>query len=109
MKKVCFQWWCRFLMILFWFSSVVSPSLLMAQSRSDDPKEPIWVMSWAMFVFFIAGTIALLARSRKRAETLLTNDERRQIAEQMLARIAAQKKAQMKAAAEAQRTSQRRN
>lgn len=62
-------------------------------ARTEDvPKEPIWVMSWATFIAFIALTIFFFSRSYKRPESILSNDERKQVEGEMIDKVKRDKK-----------------
>ncbi|MDO5580288.1 MAG: hypothetical protein Q4G69_04085 [Planctomycetia bacterium] len=54
-------------------------SALWAGPKDDEVKEPVWVLSWAMFIFFLGLTIALMARSANRPNSVLTSADAKQI------------------------------
>ncbi|MDO5566264.1 MAG: hypothetical protein Q4G59_06370 [Planctomycetia bacterium] len=91
-KRLYWRMISAFYFVVFWFSGVI------IQAAEDEEKpEPIWVMSWAMFIFFIAATIFFFSHSLKRAESLLNSEERKQIEDEMAERVAQKKKAAKKA------------
>ena len=102
MNRIESRRWCRLLTGLLWLGMIMSPAALWAAEGEKPLAEPIWVMSWAMFVFFIAATVFFYTHSLTRAETLLNHEERKQIEEEAAARAASQKKAQLRAATAAQ-------
>ncbi|MDD3587160.1 MAG: hypothetical protein PHQ75_08250 [Thermoguttaceae bacterium] len=80
-----------FYFVVFWFSGTI------IQAAEEEKPEPIWVMSWAMFIFFIGATIFFFSHSLKRAESLLNSEERKQIEDEMAERVTQKKKAAKKA------------
>lgn len=90
-RRMWFGKLSAFYFVVFWLSGAI------VQAAEEEVAEPIWVMSWAMFIFFIAATIFFFSHSLKRAESLLNSEERKQIEDEMAQRAAQKKKAAKKA------------
>ncbi|MDO5553506.1 MAG: hypothetical protein Q4G68_07070 [Planctomycetia bacterium] len=77
--------------VMIWgcFLQVSFPSFLLGAEEAK--KEPIWVMSWAGFIFFVALTLFFFAHAFKRPDTALSNAERKQVEDEMVERVEAKK------------------
>ncbi len=92
MNKLLGSYLRRFYVFFFWLSVMLSTSVLFA-AKEEPKKEPIWVMSWATFIFFIAIMIFFLAHSTLRPNTALTNTEQKEIESEKAEEAEAKKKA----------------
>ncbi len=78
-----------------------SPLVLAAEEEEAKASEPVWVLSWTSFILFGGLTIAICVFFSRRVETLLTNEEQKQVgalaAERLVARRKAERLARMQA------------
>lgn len=95
MNKLLGSYLRRFYIFFCWLCVMLSSPMVLYAASGDEPKkEPIWVMSWATFIFFIAIMIFLLAHSTLRPNTALTNAEQKEIEEDKAQQTAKRKKAE---------------
>lgn len=87
---------CLYKSYFFCSFTLFSAPILFAASADEEKKEPIWVMSWAMFIFFIGMMIAILSHSRDRMETRLTGEDKKQNEEELAMKIEEQRREEKK-------------
>jgi hypothetical protein len=68
--------------------------LAAAEDEEAAPPEPVWVLSWAAFILFCGLTIAVCVFFSRRPETLLTNEEQKQVGQLAAERLAERRKAE---------------
>ncbi|MBQ2791446.1 MAG: hypothetical protein IJE97_17565 [Thermoguttaceae bacterium] len=70
--------------------------LVLAAEKEEEAKasEPVWVLSWASFILFCGLTVAICVFFSRRRETLLTNEEQKQVAALAAERLAERRKAE---------------
>ncbi|MBQ9800192.1 MAG: hypothetical protein IJO40_09675 [Thermoguttaceae bacterium] len=71
-----------------------SPLVLAAEEEEAKASEPVWVLSWASFILFGGLTIAICVFFSRRVETLLTNEEQKEVGALAAERLAARRKAE---------------
>lgn len=71
-----------------------SPLVLAAEEEEAKASEPVWVLSWTSFILFGGLTIAICVFFSRRAETLLTNEEQKQVGALAAERLAERRKAE---------------
>ena len=71
-----------------------SPVVLAAEEEEEAVKEPVWVISWAAFILFAGLTISICDFFSRRPETLLTNEEQKQVGQLAAERLAERRKAE---------------
>lgn len=71
-----------------------SPLVLAAEEEEEKASEPVWVLSWASFILFCGLTIGICVFFSRRAETLLTNEEQKEVGALAAERLAARRKAE---------------
>lgn len=87
---------CLYKSYFFCSFTLLSTPILFAASADEEKKEPIWVMSWAMFIFFIGMMIGILAHSRARLETRLSGEDKKQNEEELAMKIEEQRREEKK-------------
>ena len=71
-----------------------SPLVLAAEEEEEKASEPVWVLSWTAFILFCGLTISICVFFSRRAETLLTNEEQKQVGALAAERLAERRKAE---------------
>ncbi len=61
---------------------------LMAKEK-EEIKEPLWVISWAVFFLFLGITLFFLTKPTKRRDTVLNEEEEKEFEEKLAAKKAA--------------------
>lgn len=89
MKKLVKWGRNNFFKVICFVSSLLYTPMLFAAEGDKEPKEQVWVMSWAMFIFFIGMMIGILAHSKTRLETRLTGEDKKQNEEELANKIEA--------------------
>ncbi len=69
-----------------------SPLALAADDEEAPASDPVWVLSWAAFILFAGLTIVICVFFSRRAETLLTNEEQKQVGQLAAERLAQRRK-----------------
>lgn len=68
----------RLLSFLYAASIFLTTSAAFAAEEEEEAvKEPIWVMSWAAFIFFAGATIIICVFFSKRKESLLSIEDQK--------------------------------
>ncbi len=68
----------RFLSFLYAASFFLTASAAFAAEEEEEAvKDPIWVMSWAGFIFFAGATIIICVFFSRRAESLLSQEDQK--------------------------------
>ncbi len=71
-----------------------SPLVFAAEEEAEKAGKPVWVISWASFILFGGLTIAICVFFSRRVETLLTNEEQKQVGAVAAERLAERRKAE---------------
>ena len=71
-----------------------SPLVLAAEEAEAKASEPGWGLSWASFILFCGLTVSICVFFSRRAETLLTNEEQKEVGAIAAERLAARRKAE---------------
>ncbi|MBR4835284.1 MAG: hypothetical protein IKU86_13285 [Thermoguttaceae bacterium] len=69
-----------------------SPLALAAEKEEAPASDPVWVLSWAAFILFAGLTIVVCVFFSRRVETLLTNEEQKQVGQLAAERLAQRRK-----------------
>lgn len=70
-----------------------SPLALAAEEKeAEAASDPVWVLSWAAFILFAGLTIVICVFFSRRPETLLTNEEQKQVSQIAVERLAKRRK-----------------
>ena len=69
-----------------------SPLVLAAEEEEEKAANPVWVLSWTTFILFGGLTIGICVFFSRRPETLLTNEEQKQVSQLAAERLAQRRK-----------------
>ncbi|MBQ2789900.1 MAG: hypothetical protein IJE97_09695 [Thermoguttaceae bacterium] len=69
-----------------------SPLVLAAEEEAEQASKPVWVLIWTAFILLGGLTISVCVLFSRRPETLLTNEEQKQVSQLAAERLMQRRK-----------------